>query len=176
MKSFCLCIGFWCALTLNFSCTKEKLPKASEKGADTFGCKIEGKLFVPQQTVTYPPISPLISYFNQADGSFQLSVEEKQDKSDNNLQRYLHLDIKNLIIGSNRLDEMNTAEVSTSELDKHEYFATTETIGGTLNITRLDTYAKIISGTFSFQATMRPTNMPGKIIKVTDGRFDITYK
>lgn len=176
MKTLCLCIGLLYTLTFNLSCTKEKLPKASEKGADTFGCKIDGQLFVPAKTVTYPPIAPLIAYFNEADGSFELSVSEDRDQSANNLQRYLHLDIKNLSIGSNKLNEMNTAEVSTAELDKNESFTTTETVSGTLNITRLDKNANIISGTFSFQATMRPTNIPGKIITVTDGRFDIKYK
>jgi hypothetical protein len=176
MKVFSLCVSLFFVLILNSSCTKEKLPKASEKGANTSGCKIEGKVFVPEQTITYPSMPPLTSYFNESNGSFELSVSEDSDDSNNGLQRYFHLDIKTLTIGVNKLNETSIAEISTSQLNKTESFTTTETIGGTLNITRLDTNANIISGTFSFQAAIRPTNTPGKIITVTNGRFDINYK
>ena len=31
------------------SCSKEKLPKATQQGKNTFGCKIDGKIFLPSE-------------------------------------------------------------------------------------------------------------------------------
>jgi hypothetical protein len=176
MKSFCLLLGS--LLLLNLSCKKEeKLPKPTEKGANTFGCKIEGRLFLPQRSTNFGSMPPLLTYYNDSSRHFELSVKENPDISNNRLQRYFHLEVQNLSIGTNSLDDISTGEVSISELDQAgQAFTTTQTIGGTLNIKRLDTVAHIISGTFSFKAAMRPTNTPGKIISVTEGRFDITYE
>lgn len=55
-----------------------------------------------------------------------------------------------------------------------QYYQTNDTTNGTMNITRFDVVAKIISGTFSFDAAQRDSL--ANIVHVTDGRFDITYK
>jgi len=53
--------------------------------------------------------------------------------------------------------------------DGSEYLTNTQ-YNGEVNIVRADTIHKIISGTFNFTAFNKST---GKIVKVTDGRFDV---
>jgi hypothetical protein len=165
-------------LLLNVSCNKEEqLPKATEEGANTFGCKIEGKLFLPENTITYPMMPPLQGSYMESDGSFRLTVSEDKDESNNGSQRYFSLSVARLTLGTISLNDINNAVIALSETDQAEqHYTTTEAVGGTLNITRLDTVANIVSGTFSFQAALQPTNTPGKIINITDGRFDIKYE
>jgi hypothetical protein len=166
---------FFISLNLFISCKKDNLPKATEKGKNTFGCKIDGKIFVPQKTITYPSMPPLRSYYDDSSRYFELSVSEDRDEGNNGLKRYMILKLYNLKIGNNALNENNKALIvisTNNQLDQR--YETNTAIGGTLNITRIDTLAHIISGTFSFNAASRPDN--SKIISVTDGRFDINYK
>jgi hypothetical protein len=45
-----------CITVTCFSCRKDKdgLPKATEEGKNTFGCKINGAIFIPKDVVTVP--------------------------------------------------------------------------------------------------------------------------
>lgn len=161
----------------SLSCQKEKddLPKATEDGKNTFGCKIDGKLFIPEKTITYPAMPPLRSFYGESDGYFELRVSEDTDEANNGLQRYMIFKLYNLEIGGNTLNEENKVLVIISEGDQSDNrYETNTTIGGTLNITRLDTVANIISGTFTFNAGLISDN--SKILSVTEGRFDVTYK
>jgi hypothetical protein len=164
-------------LWLLTSCKKEDgLPKSTSKGANTFGCKIGGQLFFPESSGNFGSLPPLLTYFNDSSKHFTISVSEDRDNSNNGYQRYFRLEVKHLVIGSNVLNDLNTGKVSISEYNTiGKTFITTQAVGGTLNIKRLDTVARIISGTFDFKAAIQPTNTPGEIIHVTEGRFDITY-
>lgn len=164
-----------CMTVISLSCQKEKLPKATEKGNNTFGCKIDGKVFVPKQALTYPNMPPLRGSYDESSGYMQLNASEPKNSEHNGFQRYIRFDIKNLQSGNNSLNDNNTASVylfENNQLDQQ--YETNATTGGTLTITRLDTVANIISGTFSFQAALRPDN--SKILNVTNGRFDISYE
>lgn len=173
MKQFLLYIIAFCFL---ISCKKDDLPRITQKGSNTFGCKIDGETFVPQKSgLAFPALPPLIATYLEREGSFTLSVSEPRDENKNGRSRYMYLDIKNLRMGINSLNEIGIATVNISEKDQVEQtYTTTPTSVGTLNITRLDTVANIIAGTFSFQAVLRPSGTATK--SVTDGRFDVQYK
>ncbi len=102
------------------------------------------------------------------------ATEPPNDKA-NGLKRMLYLEMVNPILGQNNFNDTNYVQVIISvnfQLDK--VFQTNNSSSGTLNITRFDTNAKIISGTFSFDAVQRDST--NNIVHVTDGRFDVTYK
>lgn len=155
------------------ACKKEGLPKATEKGKNTFGCKIDGKIFVPIDVVTFP-VTPGLS-FNYDKNLKWLHLFATEPRDGNGFKRNITIDVYNLNFGTNSLNITNKALVVFSKNNQQDqYFETNATIGGTVSITRLDTLAHIISGTFSFNAALRPDN--NKILSVTNGRFDISYK
>lgn len=173
MKSFFFTTFLFCLLCI--SCRKEAaLPKTTDEGKNTFGCKIDGALFVPEKTITYPTTSPLATYYDARTGYLELRVSEDTDEANGRLQRYFSIKVSNLATGSNALNEANKAQVVVSRLDQlDKHYETNSATGGTLTISRLDTAAHIIAGTFSFQAALRPDN--SSVVRVTEGRFDVTY-
>ncbi len=160
-----------CSLLLLVSCQKEKLPKATEKGKDTFGCKIDGKVFVPKDALTYPVLPGLTATYNENGKTLEIYSTEPNNGS----KRSISIIIQEIQKGNNVLNETNKAQVFLfMDNQPDQYYETNAATGGTLTITRLDTVANIISGTFSFQAALRPDNI--KTLNVTNGRFDITYE
>jgi hypothetical protein len=112
-------------------------------------------------------------YYEESKKSFHLFATEP--RNEDGFKRNISIEIQDLRQGMNTIDEKNKALVVFSKNNQQDqYFETNVTVGGTLTITRLDTVANIISGTFSFRAD--PKFNPGSNINVTDGRFDITYQ
>ena len=163
-------------LLLFTNCKKEKLPKPTQEGKNTFGCKIDGVVFLPADVITVPVIPGLISFYDETgSGYFELRATENKDEHKGGLRRTLLFKIFNLKSGTNSLNEQNKVSVKISvdnnQLDKS--YETNNTTGGILTITRLDTNQNIISGTFSFVAAPRQINSQN--LQVTEGRFDISY-
>ena len=157
-------------------CKKERLTKATQNGANTFSCKVDGKVFIPADVITVPVIPGLISFYDETgSGYFELRATENKDEHKGGLRRTLLFKIFNLKSGTNSLNEQNKVSVKISvdnnQLDKS--YETNNTTGGILTITRLDTNQNIISGTFSFVAAPRQINSQN--LQVTEGRFDISY-
>ncbi len=169
-----LSFSFILLFLLLLSCKKEKLPKPTQKGANTFGCKIDGKIFIPKDVITVPVIQGFSSRYSETTKELRLSAVEPPNEKEKRLQRDIVINIHDLKIGDNKLDEISYARIVISEeyqLDK--YYGTNSTTGGILNITRLDTNQNIISGTFSFVAA--PMQINSLNVHVTEGRFDISY-
>ncbi len=172
-----LSFSFILIFLLLISCKKEKLPKPTQKGANTFGCKIDGKIFTPEDVITVPVTVGLrASYDETGSNYFELRATEKKDEEKGGLRRTILFKIFNLKLGTNNLNEQNKVSVKISvdnnQLDKS--YETDVATGGILTITRLDINQNIISGTFSFVAQLQPG--ASKTLSVTDGRFDVQYK
>ncbi len=175
MKPFSF--SFILLFLLLLSCKKEKLPKPTQQGKNTFGCKVDGKLFVPKDVITVPVTPGLIAFYDEAGSNyFELRVTENKDEENGGLRRTILFKIFNLTVGTNNLNEQNKVSVKISvdnnQLDKS--YETNSTTGGILTVTRLDTNQNIISGTFSFVAAPKQANSQN--VHVTEGRFDISYK
>lgn len=48
-----------CVTCLSLACQKEKLPKLTEEGKNTFGCKVNGKNWVPHGGGGFSGIPPV---------------------------------------------------------------------------------------------------------------------
>ncbi|RUT72803.1 hypothetical protein [Ancylomarina longa] len=162
-------------LTAN-CCEKDddpQLPPVTQTGENTFGCLVNGEVWIPRPNLPYPKIQvvlglnvltndkylDIIAYQGAAShlGFFFCEQELKEGKTIN-LQRTMETkDCVDAVYMSKILDQDNI----TFQIDSIHT--------GEFLITRLDTIEKVISGTFSFDAI----NKNGVIVEVRDGRFDL---
>ena len=157
------------------SCKKDILPAATQKGANTFGCKINGAVFIPHDVYTYPVDPGILATYNDSTKEFKISTNEPKNANQNGLQRSIYLDIINPHMGINNFLGKNSGSLFiNTNYQPAQFYQTNDTINGTMNITRYDTTAKIISGIFSFDAPAK-FNATG-IAHITEGRFDVVYK
>ena len=126
------------------------MPPATTIGAETFGCLIDGWLYVGGRYRDYgywfgPSVnSPSINFlYNEKLAEVDVSVMVKQD-------RYIRFTI------------ISPQEGQESEFTNAR-FGEEKLKNGTVSITRFDTERNIISGTFSGG-------------RITNGRFDVHYK
>ena len=156
------------------SCKKERLTKATQNGANTFSCKIDGKVFVAKDVYSVPTTPGILATFDRNTKKFGLYTSEPRNESKNGLSRNVQIEIYDPRVGSIIVNN-NTGEIVVSEYDQlDKYFRTDNILGGSIIISKLDTSAHVISGSFSFRATQ--TTNSNSILQITDGRFDITYK
>ena len=158
------------------SCKKERedtLPPATQTGAGTFGCKINGKVFIAKGSSGTGTPNPHIQYDIDLIGQPYLSIEAKRYEGTNvngsALLFFLNVNrLGSYLIPSNFKYSVGWSSFisgcGVGNLD------TSVTAWGGV-ITRLDITNRIISGTFDFKALK-----PGcDTVRVTDGRFDIKF-
>lgn len=150
----------------------EKLPPPTQIGAQTFGCLIDGKAFVPPKFGTNSPHA----FYQFVDGAYTLSIYGGTSGGPN---------LKGINIGCLDMPLIQQATYQLKESLTNNYFGkysigggityngtSTKELPGTLTITRFDPVNFIISGTFSFKAKEIST---GETVEITDGRFDMQY-
>lgn len=150
---------FWTLLSFFFmssSCKKENvnlapvLPAITQTGAETFGCLINGQVYIPKATFPHPTIR--ISVQNDV-----LHVVADKAATGEAVLFFIE-NFKG--IGEYDLSLINAAQYI---LGIDSFQAT----GGSLIINRYD--SNIVSGTFSFYVK----ESTGKLIKIENGRFDL---
>ena len=172
--------------------TSSSLPEFTTEGKNTFGCKIDNQIFVPKRKITGSPYSnPILKatyvyneyYFN----GYHLSIFANNEVSN----KLINIRLNG---GLNPLIEGNTYPISVNQ-DNNIYgiyehwgetidngdgtgftpvyeFTTDNSSFGELEIIKLDTENKIISGVFWFDC--KETNRD-TISHITEGRFDLKY-
>ncbi len=178
MKHLKLCLLLFAMANIFASCTKDKqsedqLPPATQTGAGTFGCKINGKVYVPKGSSGTGRPNPHIQYDYDLNGNPYLSIETFQYPTSN--KTGLLIAFRNLaIIGyypvsdSFRFDfgwpdVIQNCGNSSSDINVLKW--------GGGNITKLDITNRIISGTFDFKVK----NTTCDTVYITNGRFDIKF-
>ncbi len=176
-----------CLLTLFAGCSKcnktispndaSSLPAATETGAGTFGCMLNGQPWTPvgQQLFIYPRNPTIIYDPTYNGGTLRLSAYISTDRKD--LMQTL-----NIICDSNfsSIGEYNLTNSKVSfdytnlNGSSEDNFCSCEDVASNckLIITKLDRTNKIMSGTFSFTLQKKET---GKKVTITDGRFDMKF-
>jgi hypothetical protein len=168
------------ALTLA-SCKKKETPKKpidqlpplTHVGANTAGCLINGKAFVPTNHLM--PLS--CNYYMQQ--YFGLSMLHRINNITNSVRIKVNA---NLQVGSTyRLTVEDYISGQDGNWASHKkdsepapsanHYGTNDTNYGELTITHHDYDHATISGTFWFDAV----NSEGEVVHVTDGRFDCEY-
>jgi hypothetical protein len=144
------------------------LPPATQTGANTIGCLVNGQPWTPQG---FDGSSNYSISYDQRGGVFDLRTYRYQQEPNNNYQ-YIILEASRLYASKSYSfqDSINTKaaiddRLTGCDLSSHEQGTYHK---GTLTITRFNLNASIISGTFDFVLAK-----PGcDTVRVTQGRFD----
>lgn len=168
------------ALSLLFiSCKKEvkELPPATQTGANTFGLKLNGALWVPQGFAGLPDNDLLKARLL---GDVLIITAQNFSASPTETE----FEIKLYGVTGTGTYLLNTTASYPSGPGNYGYhvkrrvnpldeWITSVSQTGAVTITKLDTGAHIVSGTFQFNAENLVN--PSQTISVTEGRFDIKY-
>jgi Family of unknown function (DUF6252) len=164
-------------LCLLGACKKEvnELPPATQTGANTFGAKVDGKLWAPQGFGPFPANDILEARMSGHD----ITINARNFSSSPNETEF-QLTIYNVTAPGTYL--FNTDVSHPNGAASYGYYVkrnftpenewlTSSTYTGSVNITRIDDVNMIVSGTFQFNA-LNIYNSPVPIT-VIDGRFDV---
>ena len=165
---------FFCSLLLNSKCKKEKtepqLPPETTIGAMTFGCKIDGKVFVPKGSNAGPDISAQYLFLGTGPGGgwwLNLSAANREEAKG----VYIRTDTLLLLEGNSYVLKKQKGFPSAEHSNGLFDYLITNNDTGNLVVTKHDQTQRILSGRFSFTAS-RST---GEKVTITKGRFDIRY-
>jgi uncharacterized protein DUF6252 len=164
---------------LSISCKKDitSLPPATQTGANTFGCKIDGELWGPTG-FGIASTAPILEA-NYYDGRTIIINARNLSTSPTESEFEIHL--MNVVTPGVYLLNTNTQKypyhtgnyayyVVRKYIPLNEWMTTSQ-YSGQVEITKTDTINRIVSGTFQFQAlNLYYSPQP---VNVTEGRFDI---
>lgn len=152
---------------------EEQLPEATQNGANTAGCLVDGEVFLPDgESLNSGSVLKAQYAVNDGKHIFGLSIRNRKGQN-----RMIQFESRNqkLEKGQKYLLTKNT-DTTASGLyliggGLVDGFTTNNDTTGEFVITNLDDANKIISGTFWFDAE----NRNGDIVEVRNGRFDVRY-
>lgn len=156
-------ITLLCSLLLLVGCNKEKLTKATQTGANTMSCKINGVVHVAQSSWDDPAVyaSVEMDYTLRVGGRMTIN-----NKFTYNVNLYIS---KLTGVGTYYLDEVdNNGSLSTNGITEYSSKISRK---GNISVTYLNYEKGVISGKFEFVAINEDN--PSDSLSVTDGRFDI---
>lgn len=150
------------------------LPPETTTGAMTFGCKINGQVFLPDNGGSSPGI--MAQYVNRGDikdGGWHLVFSAFNASSNKGLSFYTDSLFFSETVNYPLKEETGFPDVFYYEGIPSGYivYHKKDNDKGSIFIKKHDPILKILSGTFSFVAT----NDSGVKVNITDGRFDIHY-
>lgn len=156
------------------------MPAATTVGANTFGCNVDGKLWVAKNADTDSAEVVVDGTYDKGTGDFYLTAV-RQDLSHNNFER-----IKIYGSGIFQTPDLPLTYIMTVEHNKvYGYLDFNPAAGGcghyyhnpsapgALTITKVDTIAQIVSGSFQMDLINNDCDPSG--ISITDGVFDLNY-
>ncbi|MCO5253827.1 MAG: DUF6252 family protein [Bacteroidetes bacterium] len=163
-----------------------ELPPITTEGKNTFGWLVDGELLVPYPRKAIKDNFVKFYYgvkWADLEGTLQVggTMEGETGYESRTVSLYLPNRVFNegdyvLFTDSNTLTGPRLNEVTLYITDKsgNVTFSSWRVYNpdcGRIKVLRLDTFERIIAGTFYFDAV----NKDGDTIKVTDGRFDLKY-
>ena len=87
-------------VTLLFnSCKKDPLPKPTSEGLNTFGCKINGEVWIPTGTSGPGGTKTTLAILKQ-DGTFRISANSPQQLFDMNIPKVGSIKVGEYILGT----------------------------------------------------------------------------
>lgn len=161
-----------------------QLPAATQTGANTFGCLVNGQAFVPHNRSIFegPDLQCNYIYLH---GGYYFSILAANHNSDGSVNS-ITIGTDSLSINQGQTIKLNASvitgsvgEGSTAGAGYNIYgpsgiytYSTSANVSpGQLTITFLDNQKQIISGTFYFNVL----DHNGDTVKITNGRFDMHY-
>jgi hypothetical protein len=169
------------------SCKKNKniapidqLPPETQTGKNTFGCLVDGKVFLPKGPSLAPILAAEYQFLNTnySKGYFWGISATSNGKKDCELYS-ISLATDSLSIEQGKSYALGSAKKGSSKAQyrvatgcgNSTRYLTNDNYPGELRITKLDEINQIVSGTFWFYGV----NENGDTVKVTNGRFDMQF-
>lgn len=146
----------------------DQLPPATQIGAGTFGCLLDGEVFLPGNIP-----NKLDCVYQYVNNGYYFSLQGSKRDSDNNIIR-ISLNTKSKEIrqnGTYRLLENINENAYGSFYYNLNFSFTNHTYSGELKITKLDFDNHIVAGTFWFDVK----DSEGVVHEIRDGRFDVQF-
>ncbi|MRX48488.1 DUF6252 family protein [Pedobacter puniceum] len=163
------------------SCKKDKtgidaLPAATQEGKNTFGCLVNGEVFIARSRTGFGPPYFACEYgFNSETNSFRFYLRGS-DRIQSSNRNTIIISFNGIsLISGTRLDIRELQDGYANAIyfkTSIDEFNTNATSKGEITITKLDESKRIISGTFWFDAV----NETGEKVEVREGRFDMSYR
>jgi len=164
---------------LLLSCNKEvkELPPATQSGANTFGLKLNGEMWVPKGFAGIPDEDLLVAKLL---GNTLIITAQNFASSPTETEFELKI-FGATGTGTYLLNSNTNYPAGPTSYGYHvkrrlspiDEWITSAAQTGSVTISRFDTTARIISGTFQYNAE-NLTNA-SQTISVTEGRFDVRY-
>lgn len=154
----------------------DKLPPATQTGANKVGCLVNGKAFLPIGSLTGSS-NPYCGYYHDK-LSLVFSIVKNQGNITGNGTESIALYSSNVILEENikyNIQSSSSNHSAIYDITNFPNFDTYETNNenvGELHITKLDKEKNILSGTFWFDAI----NEQGKKVEIREGRFDMKFE
>ena len=146
----------------------DQLPAATQIGANTFGCLLDGEVFLPGQgNLT------LDAVYQNINGEFFFSVQGNKRNTENDLLR-IGLATLNFELQENaayQLLENQNGNATGAYFIRTEMYYTSVQNSGELTITHLDEENQTVSGTFWFDVQ----DQEDVLHEIREGRFDMQY-
>lgn len=159
----------------NAETQQDILPPATQTGANTFGCFVNGKVWIPKghEPNGIKP-NPHIQYDYDLSGKPYLFIDTKQ-YIDNTLKGGFYIVFRNLEnVGEYKIPDKFRFSIGWENVlgncGMTTLDSTVQSWGGGV-ITKLDIPNQIIAGTFAFKAKRTGCDT----VYITDGRFDIKF-
>lgn len=185
MYHFCKSFPFVALVLLTSACKKEqseleKLPDATQNGANAAGCLIDGKAFVATGWGSGMGKVTGVSVGLRYDSIYWLNLNGEFNGQRVTLSLFLN-DLKTT--GTHDFNKTTFVLPTAGPNQCANYMALTPVgaVGGTYvtnaqhtgsaTITTHNPVQRLVSGTFEFSAAS--LTEPGKVIRVTNGRFDV---
>lgn len=159
----------WGMMVANSCKPKEDpLPAPTTDGLNTFGCKINGKVWIANgiRNDQGTPAKAIEAEYKQVSATtFYLFIHTTASTKDR-----VQLTLPKGVVGSNVLENRYDEPFAVYYDDNSRLYTTTSQNPGKVIITRLDTVNRIVSGTFEFEGEFIVNK---ETVRITEGRFDI---
>jgi hypothetical protein len=146
----------------------DQLPPATQTGANTFGCLLDGEVFIPRGGT-----NPLDCVYQFIDGGYYFGLQGNKRNENNNLIT-IGIGTNNLQLQQglsyNLLDNLSGKAFGFYLLSTQLSY-TSSTSTGELTVSKLDTQNQIVSGTFWFNVE----DQNGVVHEIREGRFDMQF-
>jgi hypothetical protein len=150
------------------------LPPITQEGKNTFGCKVDGEVWVPR-IEAFVPVTDLIcvNKIPKEKGDFRIIAKLVTQTKNNTMNIIFGPTL--FSVGKVYYTDFQKASCQFSDLTNSSGYYTpkSDSTENWVDVSYLDTINHIISGTFQFKVVHDQN--PNKKISITDGRFDLKY-
>lgn len=156
-----------------FASDKNQLPPITSSGENTFGCELNGEVWLPGVPVNFGGVHTLTASMN----SEGISILATRKTTDSQTYQLIGLGVHSNLSDSMSLNypydstifEMEGASAVYGDVITGCEFRTDSINNGFVKFIRIDTIERIISGIFEFNVA----NSSCDTVRITNGRFDI---